>query len=564
MVARGNARRKVWWVVCGSGLGAGIASVIFGGIFLVFLLVSPCSARPPQRRVSISKETTYITEPLRPDGYPDYLAAINRRLAEGVTPENNAAVLFWQAMGPKEIDAKIRAEYFRRLGVAILPEEGKYFQSFDEYVASMSKQAGQELSEEKIEQMYEQVLEGPWKAEQFPLVVQWLQANEKPMALIIEASRRPRWYNPLVVGKQEEGEPEMLGAALLPAASQMREAARTLRIRAMYRLGEGKIAEAWEDLLAMHRLARLMGQGATLVENLVAVAIETQACQAGQQFASDGNLSAQQALAMRDALAALPLLPAMADKIDLGERFMYLDVICSLARRPGRSLRLIEVLEGGQSGLAGWAKRLADFLAGVGGGMIDWNVPLRMGNQWYDRLVEAGRKPTPQQRSQALADIEKDLRQLKGKAEDRTALVLGLLRAPGEKVSEQIGAVLIALTVPALREVYVAEDRARMQRQLTICSFALAAYRAQEGQYPDQLNDLVPKYLAAVPPDVFAPNQPVIYRRTEAGVILYSVGPNGQDDGGLAAEETPPEGKPHGDDLVVRMKNLPSASPKQK
>ena len=37
--------------------------------------------------MTISKETTYITEPLRADGYPDYIAALNQRCSRGVTPE---------------------------------------------------------------------------------------------------------------------------------------------------------------------------------------------------------------------------------------------------------------------------------------------------------------------------------------------------------------------------------------------------------------------------------------------------------------------------------------------
>ena len=51
----------------------------------------PSSAENPKPKITIGKETTYITEPLRPDGYPDYVAALNRRASEGVTPENNAA-----------------------------------------------------------------------------------------------------------------------------------------------------------------------------------------------------------------------------------------------------------------------------------------------------------------------------------------------------------------------------------------------------------------------------------------------------------------------------------------
>jgi hypothetical protein len=70
------------------------------------------AARCPGIEFTIAKETTYITEPLRPDGYPDYIAALNLRAGDSVTPGNNAAVLIWQAMGPKEISKPLRAEFF--------------------------------------------------------------------------------------------------------------------------------------------------------------------------------------------------------------------------------------------------------------------------------------------------------------------------------------------------------------------------------------------------------------------------------------------------------------------
>ncbi len=60
---------------------------------------------PSRPLVAISARTTYITEPLRTDGYPDYLAALNRLASKGVTLENNAAVLLMQQV--------FRPEYFK-------------------------------------------------------------------------------------------------------------------------------------------------------------------------------------------------------------------------------------------------------------------------------------------------------------------------------------------------------------------------------------------------------------------------------------------------------------------
>ena len=48
-------------------------------------------------------------------------------MQQGVTPENNAAVLFWKAMGPAVISKGYRERYFQMLGIPPLPEKGDYF-----------------------------------------------------------------------------------------------------------------------------------------------------------------------------------------------------------------------------------------------------------------------------------------------------------------------------------------------------------------------------------------------------------------------------------------------------
>jgi hypothetical protein len=73
---------------------------------------------------------------------------------------------------------------------------------------------------------------------------------------------------------------------------------------------------------------------------------------------------------------------------------------------------------------------------------------------------------------------------------------------------------------------------------------ALCEYRNDRDRYPEQLAELVPKYLAKMPVDQFTGMMP-IYRRTEAGYLLYSVGPNVTDEGGRK------DGK--ADDLAVTI-----------
>jgi len=62
-------------------------------------------------------------------------------------------------------------------------------------------------------------------------------------------------------------------------------------------------------------------------------------------------------------------------------------------------------------------------------------------------------------------------------------------------------------------------------------ALALAAHHRDRGRYPAKLNDLAPKYLPAIPDDLFS-GKPLIYRLTDNGYLLYSVGVNGRDDNG--------------------------------
>lgn len=61
---------------------------------------------------------------------------------------------------------------------------------------------------------------------------------------------------------------------------------------------------------------------------------------------------------------------------------------------------------------------------------------------------------------------------------------------------------------------------------------AVAQHVAEHGEYPETLEALVPEYLDAVPEDLFSEGDPILYRVTETGAIVYSVGQDGLDEGG--------------------------------
>jgi hypothetical protein len=98
-------------------------------------------------------------------------------------------------------------------------------------------------------------------------------------------------------------------------------------------------------------------------------------------------------------------------------------------------------------------------------------------------------------------------------------------KPPADVVSQNICAVFPGAYAQALM------DAVDNRHLMTL--FALRAYKLDQGTYPDTLQDLVSHgYLKALPMDPFSPSHPISYRRSDAKFILYSVGPDGVDDGG--------------------------------
>jgi hypothetical protein len=490
-------------------------------------------------KITISKDTTRITEPLDEDGYPDYAAALNKLLRKDVTPLSNSNVLLWKALGPRPERSLVAPAFFKLLGIDPPPEQDDYFVALRRFALDHLKlEPGEQLK--VLEDQQAKAVQRSWTVKEYPHLAHWLKANEKPLAIVVEASRRPDYFHPLVIGKTEKGPTGLIGA--LPSVQSSRGFAMALTARAMLHAGEGRFEASWQDLLACHRLARLVSRGSTNLELLVGIALDNVASTAGVALLDSSRLTSEQARTCLRDLQRLAPMPSVADKIDLGERFFMLDSILLIQRQGFGYL--------GDPGFAPGKEPSLQDRAALDS--IDWDLILRNNNRWYGRIVLALRIEKRAERERVLETLDKELRALKEKAPGGGALagllaLLGGTDAIRKQVSQSIGDVLINMTLPAFRRLQQAEDRnEQIQRNLQI-AFALAAYRHEQGSYPKQLADLAPKYLKAIPDDLFS-GKALIYRSAEKGYLLYSVGVNGKDDGGRGSADDPA-----GDDLAVRI-----------
>jgi hypothetical protein len=74
----------------------------------------------------------------------------------------------------------------------------------------------------------------------------------------------------------------------------------------------------------------------------------------------------------------------------------------------------------------------------------------------------------------------------------------------------------------------------RAELRCAIVALAAERFRRRHNRWPERLDELTPDLLAKVPEDPFS-GGPLHYKRLADGVVIYSLGPNGQDDDGDVA-----------------------------
>ena len=86
----------------------------------------PADEPAQQDVIEISRETTFVTDPLTADGFPNYKEFLNRKMSEGVTNETNAAIWYWKAMGNPEDAVEHRKLMEAYWGVTLFDENAQH------------------------------------------------------------------------------------------------------------------------------------------------------------------------------------------------------------------------------------------------------------------------------------------------------------------------------------------------------------------------------------------------------------------------------------------------------
>ena len=98
-----------------------------------------------------------------------------------------------------------------------------------------------------------------------------------------------------------------------------------------------------------------------------------------------------------------------------------------------------------------------------------------------------------------------------------------------QMLNRPLPSMLLSMEIPALRSACEKASRSDLEMDATILACAITRHRIAHAPPPQDLSDLVPEFLTAIPVDPFD-GKPLRYRREGKEWIIWSVGADRQDD----------------------------------
>jgi hypothetical protein len=495
--------------------------------------------------VSVSKDTTRITKPLKENGEVDYVAAVRQMRTEEVTPENNLVVTIYRAMGPSRIfdDEKDAQDFAEQLGIKPLPTESDYYKYPSEVagikvLGGFRNKAEEELFEEIWEQ-YRLAATKPWTADEFPIVAKLLTANEQHIqSVVAHVQKHDNFYSPLVGVSDDQ--PLLAWWDNFEVTSSLRELAGAISARAMYRLGKGNVDGAWKDTIACFRFSRAASPAISETEELIRSSLDRKAIKCAAAVANHGDLTRAQAQQFLADLASLPEFSNVAECLDQYERWATLQMLARVGRVGEAVLPdLYGVKDSSEY------DRIGQLMGALRRKTESWDGVMRKANAFYNKAVEAVRPAKYDDRIAAVtkcrietnAALRADQITKGDKDELESYIALGLLNMLGPSLE-------------TIENIVFLEEVQHMQMDLAKLTIAMSAYHTEHEKYPEKLDLLVPLLIDAVPIDRFT-GKPLVYLRKNDGYLFYSLGRNARDDHGLW-------GRP-ADDIAVRSPTYPES-----
>jgi hypothetical protein len=306
---------------------------------------------------------------------------------------------------------------------------------------------------------------------------------------------------------------------LITDIQESRAVANMLQDEATRRAQDGDIDGACRTELALLNTGRAIGEEKTLLILIIRTALETMATNELERLLAQGEPG-------EESLAAIQHL---LEREDEGT-----PAVTVAALRGERALehRMLEAVERGEESLSGGPPDTGERVSVVlNGRMIRHSHALVL--RFMTDAAEAARTPGPEMTAR-LNEINAAISEMDRRRDSR--------------------AMLAVLETAAVNKALQSVPRKLASLRTATAAVAAERYRRAEGKWPESLEALSPAYLRAVPTDPYN-GRPLRYRRLADGVVIYSVGPDGADNGGHFDRKEP---LAEGNDVGFRLWDVKS------
>jgi hypothetical protein len=353
------------------------------------------------------------------------------------------------------------------------------------------------------------------RARAAPSVLEDLKSYEVVFAELRSASQRPYARYPVVYDLEDPW------GILIPHLGNLRQVCRRLHLKACAELAAGQSENALEDVKLMLYLTGSVKGEPTLISYLVRIACLQLATQPIWEGLAEHAWSGAQLQQIQSHLQQYDFVADLKRPLDTERAAGFLTV--DLIQKKGLGYLVALENSGGEQVPPDRRRTMAN--------VISFFIP----HGWYYqeklsycRLFQvelegtydtAHRRVSPNRIASNTRELERAIQLRSPVGVFRTVFI--------------DHHVIAAMLLRPLGRVPLRAAMAQTAADQTVLACALERYRLANGQFPERLDALVPQFISQLPNDVIT-GAPYKYRHTASGqFVLYSVGWNEKDDGGV-------------------------------
>ncbi len=354
--------------------------------------------------------------------------------------------------------------------------------------------------------------------EQKKRIEKWLNDNNEIFELVIAGAKKPYCWQTYSGG----GDTMEMMSILMPNLSGFKKLARALIWRARLRAEQGRFKDAFVDMKSCYQLGQHIRGNKTLVEQLVGIAIQALSVGTIREIVGEYEIDSTILADFQRYFEQIIADENFTVSFKAEKLFMYDEIQrCFTSDRFGKGhlylprFRKMNEMTGGYGNKEG----VGDFIV-----VLLYSAPYLFGhpnkeetlksvNALYDYFEQLSLKTAVQRHAESDA-IDNKLKELVN------------------------GNVFLRTLTPAVKRIAEIGNRGSVNVRAALTMIAIFRYNRDTGRYPQDLNQLVTDgYLKQLPTDSYS-DKPLVYKKTEDNFILYSIGPDFKDDGGVSGKDS--------------------------